>query len=217
MSDCIINIRSESLHLLPDKAVWWSARKTLFVADVHLGKAETFQHHAIPLPSGSTQHDLGRLTRLIQVHQAETLVILGDWLHAKESHNPLIHQQVQQWRDGHADLPILLVSGNHDDRAGKLPDAWRIERAAPPYENSPFIYTHIPQAHSGGYVLSGHLHPAVQLRGHGKQQVKHPCFWVRPHLMVLPAFGSFTGTTAIHADEVDRVYLPTSQAVLPLK
>ena len=216
-SVCEIEISGERLTLLADKALWWPARKTLLVADVHLGKVETFQRYAIPLPSGSTQHDLQRLSQLIDVTSAERLVVLGDLIHAKAAHTLFVHQQIQRWRDAHADLKILVVQGNHDRHAGDVPPAWRFVSTDELHEDAPFVYAHYPQEHEHGYVFAGHLHPGIELRGQGKQIIKQPCFWVRPRYMVLPAFGSFTGTALIHPEPPDKIYVVVSQSLLPLR
>jgi uncharacterized protein len=41
--------------LLPGRAAWMPATRTLLVADLHLGKAATFRHAGIPVPEGSAQ------------------------------------------------------------------------------------------------------------------------------------------------------------------
>src|SRR5215213_2758960 len=78
-----IEFANESLHLLPDRAVYWPARSTLLVADVHFGKCATFRSLGVPVPAGSTQKDLARLTKLIELTSARRLVILGDLVHAR--------------------------------------------------------------------------------------------------------------------------------------
>jgi metallophosphoesterase superfamily enzyme len=48
--------------LLPGRAAFLPASATLLVADLHLGKAATFRQAGIPVPEGSAQADLARLT-----------------------------------------------------------------------------------------------------------------------------------------------------------
>ena len=38
------------LTFLPQRALWRAEGRELFVADLHLGKAEVFQAHGIPMP-----------------------------------------------------------------------------------------------------------------------------------------------------------------------
>ena len=48
-----INVASERLWLLPDRAAYWPRTKTLLIADAHLGKAAAFRRAGIPVPSGT--------------------------------------------------------------------------------------------------------------------------------------------------------------------
>ena len=51
--------------LLAERAVFWPGRKSLLVADFHLGKAATFRRAGIALPSGTTTENVERLGRAI--------------------------------------------------------------------------------------------------------------------------------------------------------
>jgi metallophosphoesterase superfamily enzyme len=68
----------DTLELLPGKAAWDPARRTLLLADLHLGKAETFQAHGIALPSDGDAGTLNALLELAAVHHPEQVVVLGD-------------------------------------------------------------------------------------------------------------------------------------------
>jgi metallophosphoesterase superfamily enzyme len=48
-------------------------------------------------------------------------------------------------------------------------------------------------------VLAGHLHPTAVLYGGGRDALRMPCFVAEPGLLVLPAFGEFTGGHAVPA------------------
>gem|GEM_PF-4957861 len=41
--------------------------------------------------------------------------------------------------------------------------------------------------------MAGHLHPCVNLGGRAFDSLRLPCFHFKPHVGMLPAFGSFTG------------------------
>src|SRR5215212_5467779 len=93
-----IEFANESLHLLPDRAVYWPARSTLLIADVHFGKCATFRSLGVPVPAGSTQKDLLRLTRLIEQTGADRLVILGDLVHAAAGRVSDVLDAIGGWR-----------------------------------------------------------------------------------------------------------------------
>ena len=56
----------ELVELHAERALYWPRGRTLFVADVHLGKGATFRAGGVPLPRGATANDLGRLTALVE-------------------------------------------------------------------------------------------------------------------------------------------------------
>ena len=189
-----VELAGEAVSLLPDNALWWPATRTLFIADLHLGKAATFRARGVPVPGGTTQENLHRLSRLVAAHGAERLVILGDFLHAAESQTPGVLAALRTWRALHATLEIVLVRGNHDSHAGDPPASLGIAVVDEPHLLGPFACCHHPRRHPTHTVLAGHVHPAVQLRGPGRDALRLPCFSAEPGLVVLPAFGEFTGT-----------------------
>jgi uncharacterized protein len=215
----VISIAGEDFTLLPERAVYWAKRQTLFIADVHLGKTATFRAHAIPLPEGDMEADLQRLSKIIRQTGAERLIILGDLLHAPQGYTATTRETFERWRSQHTELNILLVRGNHDRRAGDPPENWRIQAVNSPFHEVSFVLAHEPFESEQGYVLAGHLHPAVQLTGKGRQMVKLPCFWFRKRSAVLPAFGSFIGHALIkpQVSASDRIFSATPDAVIEVR
>ena len=189
-----LTIAGEPLRLLPDPALWWPVGATLFVADLHIGKAAVFRARGLPVPAGTTQANLARLADLVARHAARRLVILGDFLHAAESHTPSVLAALEVWRRAHADLEIVLIRGNHDSHAGDPPASLGIAVVEEPWLLGPFACCHHPQRHASHHVLAGHVHPAVRLRGPGRDALRLPCFSSGEGLTLLPAFGGFTGT-----------------------
>ncbi|MES2183320.1 MAG: ligase-associated DNA damage response endonuclease PdeM [Pseudomonadota bacterium] len=184
----------EAVALLPEHALWWPAGDTLFVADVHLGKAATFRARGLPVPAGTTQDNLERLSQLLARHGPKRLVVLGDFLHAAEASTPAVLDALRRWRDRWTDLGMVLVRGNHDSHAGDPPASLGIRVVDEPFLLGPFACCHHPQLHATHHVLAGHVHPAVRLRGAARDVLRLPCFSAEPGLVVLPAFGAFTGS-----------------------
>jgi uncharacterized protein len=209
-----ITLHNETLTLLPERAAYWERTNTLFIADLHVGKTATFRAHAIPLPEGDTSADLDRLTRVLHSTDAEKLIILGDLFHAASGLDASTLGTVATWRDRHPDVEILLVRGNHDKGAGDPPDSWNFRTVDGPTPGPMFVLTHKPMTPEHGYALAGHLHPAVQLTGKGRQMLKLPCFWFGTTCGVLPAFGSFTGTALITPQPVDQIFVIAGDKVL---
>jgi DNA ligase-associated metallophosphoesterase len=202
-------LAGEHIALFADRALYWPRRRTLFVADVHLGKAAAFRAGGVPLPSGTTAGDLARLARLLAATDAKRLVVLGDFLHALRGRTPALEQAFAAWRERHRALEITLVRGNHDAKAGDPPPAWRIEVVAEPHPAPPFLLCHEPPADADGslfgYALAGHVHPGVHLAGAGLPSERLPCFVLGQSRAILPAFGRFTGLATQSWGRRDRV------------
>ena len=194
------------LTLLPEKAAFIAASRTLLVADAHIGKAVSFRALGVPVPRGTTSETLAALTALVQRWRARRVVFLGDFLHSARSHAAATIATVSDWREAHAGLELVLVRGNHDDHAGDPPKHLRMEVVDEPLAADGFALCHHPRPRTGAYVLAGHLHPCVSLGGRGWDHLRLPCFWFGDAVGVLPAFGAFTGMHPIRAAAGERVF-----------
>ncbi|ANH66904.1 ligase-associated DNA damage response endonuclease PdeM [Mitsuaria sp. 7] len=210
-----MTLAGERVWLLPGRALWWPATRTVFVADVHLGKAASFRALGQPVPSGTTRDNLDRLSALIDDLRPARLVVLGDFLHAAAAQQPQVLDPVHRWRERHADLAGLLVRGNHDSRAGDPPPSLRFEIVDEPHAMGPFAACHHPRRVPDAYVLAGHLHPATTLHGRAHERHRLPCFCESEGLMILPAFGAFTGTTQAGLPEGSRCHAVGGGSVWP--
>jgi DNA ligase-associated metallophosphoesterase len=211
-----IEIAGEPLVLLPEKAVFQERTGTLLVADAHLGKAAAFRSAAIPLPGGTTTEALLRLSAALERTGARRLLLLGDFFHAKSGRASRTLAAIADWRERYADLPIVLVRGNHDRGSGDPPAEWRFTCCDEPLIEPPFALRHHPAEEPGSYVLAGHIHPAVSLSGFGGQREKLPCFLFGDRVALLPAFGGFTGGASVRPRRGDRVYVIAEDEVVPI-
>lgn len=71
------------LNLLGEGALWDPQQQLLLLADVHLGKAETFQASGIPLPSDGDAANLNRLLDLAHRLRPREVLVLGDLIHSR--------------------------------------------------------------------------------------------------------------------------------------
>jgi DNA ligase-associated metallophosphoesterase len=201
--------------LRAERAILWPREATLFVADVHLGKAAAFRAGGVPLPRGSTASDLARLADLVAATAAHRVVVLGDFLHAKAGRVATLDAAFKAWRTAHAGVEIVLVRGNHDSRAGDPPPDWNVKVVGEPYPLAPFLACHVPAAPTTGYALCGHLHPGVLLTGIADAE-RLPCFVLGPRRAILPAFGSFTGLAIVRPAAGERIVAVAGRKLFPL-
>jgi DNA ligase-associated metallophosphoesterase len=208
-----IDFGSEQLVLLADRAIHWPAKKTLILADVHLGKDAMFRAVGLSVPAGNSTKDLSRIENLLSLTDADRLVILGDLVHGKASHQPELAAAFSSWRAAHPKLEILLIRGNHDRRAGSPPGDWQIEQVAEPFDDGAFMLGHEPQA-SEKPLLCGHVHPTVAVRDFDRSYASMPCFVVDPNQITLPSFGSFTGGYKMWGEPGRRIYAVAGKSVV---
>lgn len=206
MTSLEIQCEGELLQLLPDKAIHWPAQEMVIVADLHFGKSAAFRAAGIAVPEATTITDLDRLAKLVQFTKAKRVLILGDLLHAPQGMQPVMMEAFEKWRAQHGAVEFILVQGNHDAKCDPLPKSWNIVDGGLNWPCGPFVFSHKPCESKKGYVISGHLHPAIMLRDAFGAGIRAPCFWFGKKCAVLPAFGSFTGMKTIRAERGDRVF-----------
>lgn len=214
MTDALLALHGEPLRLMPERVLHLPERRTLLVADVHIGKAASFRALGVPVPGGTTAETLSRLDAAIARSSARSIVFLGDFLHSRLGRAPATLDALAQWRAAHVDLDLVLVRGNHDRHAGDPPSALGIETVDDGWRLGPFVCRHAPEAAGAGYVLAGHVHPAVTLRSAGDGRLRLPCFHFGAAAGVLPAFGAFTGSAIVGRTHADRVFAVADDRVL---
>jgi DNA ligase-associated metallophosphoesterase len=212
----VVDAGGERVELLAARALFWIRERTLFVADVHLGKAATFRAAGIPLPRGTTASDLARLAAVVQRTGAKRVVVLGDLLHARAGRVAALTEAFVAWRDAHPLLDVMLVRGNHDARAGDPPASWNVRCVDEPFALAPFLACHRLASPPSGYALCGHVHPGVRLNGGGEQTARLPCFVLGARHAILPAFGRFTGLADIAPVAGERVVAIAGASLFPL-
>lgn len=208
----LIQCQGEELELLPERAVFWPARKILFIADLHLGKSRHFQKSGIAVSNELETADLEILLQVVSSREVEHCIVLGDFLHSYENRSTekfleLITQ---------SGVKFSVVPGNHDrfvsDNSELMSSlVWLDEK----HEVKPFTCMHDANMKlPGEFALAGHIHPSVRLKGFGKQNLRLPCFWVSNEFLILPAFSLFTGTFTIQPETRDRIYVIADKKVV---
>jgi uncharacterized protein len=148
-------------------------------------------------------------------------VFLGDFLHSARSHAAGTLAALHEWRERNAALPLTLIRGNHDARAGDPPASLRLEIVEEPLALGAFALCHHPRPVAGAYVLAGHWHPCISVSGRAFERLRLPCFWFgddtgqlpQQAVGILPAFGAFTGMHRIEPRAGDRIF-PVAQDVV---
>lgn len=200
-----VDVFSEKVELLPGKALWLRDQKIVLIADLHLGKVNHFRRSGIPVPQKANDKNTEMLISILQQTNPNRLIFLGDLFH---SHYNEEWEVLGQIRKHYKACSFELVVGNHD-----ILSKVQYERHDLIMHNDELVINNFKLTHEplidvpdGFYNLCGHIHPAVTLRGTGRQSVTLPCFYFTKNQGILPAFGSFTGTARIVPAKEDRIY-----------
>lgn len=212
-----LQARGQTLMLLPEKAVFLPDSDTLLVADAHIGQAPGVRHHGVPAPGGTTEASLGILTRLIRRLDARRIVFLGEFLHSALALEPSTLASVRRWRELHGAVELTLIRGNHDGQGLDPPAMLDVQVFDAPLMHRGLTLTYQPRWVEADFVIGGHLHPCVSVRGRGHDWHRLPCFLVAHNLCVLPAFGAAVGMRPVTVRAGQRVYAATSDRVFELQ
>jgi len=190
---------------LPDRA-------TLVVADLHLEKGSRIGGRSAPIPPFDTLDTLVRLEACIAAYAPETVVCLGDSFHDGGALTRIdARDRLRLDRLCARPRRWVWISGNHDPApAGGLPGEPLSHLAI-----GPFTLKHIPDAVRAQPQIAGHFHPKTLLRARGVK-VAGRCFLAGSDLLILPAFGAYTGGLSCTAATLRDLFAPEKPSTFML-
>lgn len=206
-----INCKNEILELTNQRVIFWESQNSLILSDLHIGKSAHFQKSGIPIPSNILTTDLNRLAKLIHHFKANQLIIVGDLFHAEYNKDL---DEFKSWLTQFNNLNIKLIKGNHDRLSDKVYQQFNIQVFNKKYTENLLKFVHdFDNIEEGYFVISGHTHPGVFIKGKGRQRIKLPCYQVTKQQLILPAFSLFTGLNTKNAPENCKNYCFTNDGI----
>lgn len=180
----------------PSGALFLPAASVVVISDLHLEKGSAYARRGTFLPPYDTAKTLKRLQNVIARFRPRSVISLGDSFHDRQgsSRLPSVFR---------AHLEALMrgrewfwIAGNHDpDPPEALPGNWVSELAL-----GELVFRHEPKNGAEGEI-AGHLHPGARIVQRG-QSVRRPCFACDGKRLIMPAFGSLTGSLNV----LDRAF-----------
>lgn len=204
----------QTMHLRADHTLYLPQQKRLLAADVHLGKAETFQAHGLGVPSGSDAADLQRLSQAVADTGAQQLVFLGDLVHHHSGWTPRVRMQLAELLTA-LDIPVILIRGNHDSFVQAEDVDGDFSCVDERLVAGDFKFCHHPTRQAERFTIAGHIHPTWTLR-HGGERLRLPCFDLGEWDLVLPAFSSFAGGMTLLPDLARQRFVIVEGHVVPI-
>lgn len=206
------DLEGEALLLLGAKAVFWPRLSVLLVADLHLGKSSHFRKHGLAVPEMAERNNLWRLSGLFNDWQPKEVIFLGDLFHSKI--NKAWHDFVD-FMEAYPNVKRTLILGNHDILGADIFAEANLHTAAQ-MELGPFLLSHDAVENARLFNLFGHVHPAIRLRGAGKQSLTLPCFYfdLKRRYGIMPSFGDFTGIHLLKASKQHNIFVVSGGEVI---
>ncbi len=207
-----VEVYGEQMVLLPQKAMYWKKERALLIADLHLGKVNHFRKLGIAVPQRANEHNIELLMEVIGLSKPEKIFFLGDLFHSHYNQEWEVFGEVVKYCPA---ISFKLILGNHDIMSERQYERKGIEV----YDDlvvGNFLLSHHPLETIPGnlYNIAGHIHPAVHLKGKGRQSLTLPCFHFGARQALLPAFGNFTGVAQVIPRKDDKVFVVADNKVL---
>ena len=206
-----IHIHDNHFDLHPSGAVYWVEKKTLMLADVHLGKVAHFRKNGIAVPREAEGAFYKKITLLFNEFEVKRLLFLGDLFHSFQNNE---WHLFSAWVKKQQSM-LILIEGNHDVIPARKFEQLGMTITSNLSEDT-FYFSHFPSEKEEYFVFCGHVHPGVKLKGAGLQQLKMPCFYQSQNQLILPAFGAFTGLHILTPKESDRIYVTSGKEVMEI-
>lgn len=206
-----LSIHDQHVVLHPSGALFWMEANALLISDLHLGKVTHFRKYGAAIPRQAIHENFSLLDDTMAFFKPEHLYFLGDLFHS------YLNTEWYFFETWAAKCPanMLLIAGNHDIICHTKFEGLGIP-VVPEIAIGCFLLTHHPTRRRGFFNFSGHIHPAIRLRGAGRQSLRLPCFFKSPQQLILPAFGSFTGTHVLKIKKEDEVFAIADHHVIKI-
>lgn len=189
MGDVSFSFAGETLQPLPCGALFWPARATLLVADLHLEKGSSFAPQGWLLPPHDSLDTLHKLADAVRTTGASRVVALGDSFHDAGGPGRLLPAARQLLASLMAGTDWLWVVGNHDGESGEALGGC----ALPELQVGGIMLRHEAQRSCAGAEISGHYHPKILVHLRTGRRVSRRCFALAADRLVLPAYGAYAG------------------------
>jgi len=203
-----IELLKEDLFLLPEKALYWQAKKLLLIANIRFGKSESFQIEEI---SKTSNKNWKQIHQLIRLYQPNRLCFLGGLFQSTK---------IKEWRvfgeliQSYENVSFELVLGSHEN----LPAAAYLDlgfnKVYETLVEPPFVFSHDLLESSSFYNISAQVKPGIELKG--KKTYKASCFYFGKKQAFLPAFNDFSDLTIMDLKESARVFVLSENQVIPI-
>lgn len=184
-------------------------RDALVVSDLHLEKGSFLGQFANPIPQFDSLSTLRRLNTILDDYSPRTVVCLGDSFHDKGAFERLGTQERQllQTLIGQCEQWYWIL-GNHDPEIPRAFGGVGVESV----RWQGVVFRHEPERDPTLSQIVGHYHPKCRAVI-ARRRFGGRCFVHNDRLMIMPAFGQYTGGLDINHEALLSWLAPREREV----
>jgi uncharacterized protein len=191
------------------RALFLQAEKTLVVADIHWGYAESHRRVGNLLPLWGNAETAERLRRLLDFYQPARMIWVGDSLHTVGS-----AAAAEEFLVAHAPPEMVVLRGNHDRRWTRVTaDLFHLGRC---------VFHHGDRqiaVDADRIEIIGHIHPVITLTDGAGMRVRAPVLIQGRHRLILPSFCDWSMGASWQGEQAEdeKVWVISSRRVWALR
>ena len=182
----VINFNNHEFKINNDGILFWLEKKIAIISDLHLEKGSSFASSGQFIPPFDSEETLNKLINFLQIHEVQTIILLGDTFHDGGALNRMSSKVKSIFDSLVENYEIIFVLGNHENKM-KSPYIKFYERYI--VDDIHFLHEAVLEKK---YQISGHFHPVASLKINSKQ-ITEKCLIHSENHIIMPAFGEFTG------------------------
>lgn len=200
MTQVEFELNGQTLVPLRSGALWWPARSTLIVADLHLEKGSAFAAKGSMLPPYDSAETLARLGREMRVLQPARVIALGDSFHDHAGPHRLADRDAEELTRLVAATDWVWIAGNHDPS----PHGPWGGSVAPEITIGALVFRHDADERQVAGEVSGHYHPKAAVMTRTRRYTAR-CFVTDGRRLIIPAFGTYAGGLDVFDEAIRRL------------
>jgi metallophosphoesterase superfamily enzyme len=174
-------------RLSSERSLYFNHERTLVVADIHWGYADSHRKIGNLLPLWGNEETDRRLSRLLEHYQPARMIWLGDSLHTPHA-APIAERFLSELNSS---IEMIILAGNHD-RNWPRAHAKEFQMGTCRFHHG----DHPVQIEAGMMEIIGHLHPAFSWSDGAGLRLKLPALVEGPNRLILPSFSDWSAGAA---------------------
>ena len=182
----VINFNNHRFIINNEGILLWLEKKIAIISDLHLEKGSSFASSGQFITPFDSQETLNKLINFLQIHEVQTIILLGDTFHDGGALNRMSSKVKSIFDSLVENYEIIFVLGNHENKM-KSPYIKFYERYI--VDDIHFLHEAVLEKKN---QISGHFHPVASLKINSKQ-ITEKCLIHSENHIIMPAFGEFTG------------------------